>query len=466
MASTNDRQTKLFDHFKLHSRLPDDHVKLFRDVIIANEHYNQHIDDDDDTSGDDDEDDEDGFDIGATRYKADGSKFTLADVPVRSLINAIEEHIQIYVPEHRRTQVYKKVVEGVPNVKQTPRWDCQADNPRAIPQTPFSKTRAPLKSRETNESLFETFTLASKLDRKTLARIRGMIVWRDSERTNGTWGAIEWDTFEVTGGRLGPTEQHTFADVPHCYVRDRLMASTIVDISPEKRDEVRQVVFSDLTSSQIKQYAAAIEEIESQAEGRRPAKVKKPRRSRGAVDRARLVREIQQSRKITAQEAECIIEEEEELDAIDDTINLAPNQSFTALKLKKDEVSVPEECEVDRDCDQVRAMIKIFVRAGHWKTDDFIRALERIRRRQLIEFLKKRGPLQGKQSSVFRQSWNFFKKRELLGIELTAALPKPKLQREVQALMKLREVDPNRGHKRPSGGSFERPKKVQKASKC
>ncbi|KAI0195203.1 hypothetical protein EV127DRAFT_181495 [Xylaria flabelliformis] len=316
-----------------------------------------------------------------------------------------------------------------------------------------------------------------------------MIVWRDSERSNGTWGAINWDTFEVTGGRLGPTEQHTLADIPHCYVRDRLMASTIVDISPEKRDQVRKVVFSDLTSSQVQQYAAAIEEMERQPEGRRPTKVKKPRRSRKTVDRALLVRDIQQSRKITRQEAECILEEEELFDIIDDTINLAPNQSFAALKLKvpksetafsigirysvltpgamiqeDDEVLVPEECVIDRDCDQVRAMIKILVRRGHWKTDQFIRAVEGLRHRKLIEFLEKRGPLQGKQSSVFRQSWNFFKKRELLGFELTAAPPKPKIPREIRGLMRLQKVDPNRGHKRSSQGIVERPKKMQKVS--
>ncbi|KAI1757670.1 hypothetical protein F4782DRAFT_546762 [Xylaria castorea] len=489
MTSTNDRQTKLFDRFKLHSGLPDDHVELFRDVIIATQHYIQHLDDGD-TS------DEEGVDIGVTYLKDDGSEFTLADVPVRSLVNSIEEHIQVYVPEHRRTEVYKMVVEGIRGIKQTPRWDRQADNPRAMPQTPFSESRAPLESRKTNESLFRTFASASKLDRETLACIRGMIVWRDSERNNGTWGAIEWDTFEVTGGRLGPTEQHTLADIPHCYVRDRLMASTTIDISPERRDQVQEVVFSDLTSSQVKQYAAAIEEMERQAEGHRPAKAKKPRRSREVspevVDRALSVYWIQQSRKIAPQEAECIMKEEELLDAIDDTINLAPNQSFTALKLKvpkpefafsigstchsvltpsawvqkDDEVSVPEECEVDRDCDQIRAMIKILIRGGHWKTDEFIRALEGIRHRQLINFLEKRGPLQGKKSLAFRRSWEFFKKRELLGFELTAAPPKPpKLRREVQELVKLREVDPNRGHKRQSQGLFERPKKLQKASK-
>jgi hypothetical protein len=319
-----------------------------------------------------------------------------------------------------------------------------------------------------------------------------MIVWCDSERSNGTWGAIEWDTFKVTGGRLGPAEEHTLADVPNCYVRDRLMASTLVDINPESCALVRKVVFSDLNSSQIKQYSALIEEMERQEEKHPPAKTKKPRRSREIFDRARTVREIQCSRKISPQEAECIMKQEELLDTIDDTINLAPNPLFTALKMKcsefneafdiistkcsvlipgaqvqkDDEISVPRECNIDRDCDQVRAMIKILVRRGYWTIEEFTKALEGPRRREISQFLEKRGPFQGKQSLTFQRSWYFFKRRELLGFELTAPPPKPsKLAREVRELMKLREVGTNRGKKRPSPESLERLGKTHETSK-
>ncbi|KAI0970063.1 hypothetical protein F4678DRAFT_462864 [Xylaria arbuscula] len=487
MASMNDKKNKLYDRFKQYSGLPHDHLELFFDCIVATECSN--------LSTDSDTSDEEELDTGVTYYKPDGSEFTLADVPLRSLVKAIEGHIQIFIAEHRRTEVYDRVVEGYHGIKKVPRWDCQEDNPRAKPQTTFSESRAPLKSRITNESLFKIFVSASNLDPGILARIRGMIVWRDSARSNGTWGAIEWDTFKVTGGRLGPTEEHTLSDVPHCYVRDCLIAYTIADADPERRDQVWQAVFSDLTSSQIQQYAAAIEEIERKEERHMPAKIDKPRRSRevspAVPDRALLVERIQRSRKIGPAEAECIMREDELLDAIDDTIGLTPNPSFTALKLKAtadsacstsglrsvlrpdtrvqedDEVSVPEDCAIDRDCDQVRAMIRILVRKGHWTVDQFVRALDSVRHRQLIEFLKKRGPLQGKKSSVFRRSWEFFKKRELLGFELTAAVPKNHLKPppEVRVLTSLREVNPNRGHKRHRQESLEGPEKLRKLRK-
>ncbi|KAI0450508.1 hypothetical protein F5B21DRAFT_428231 [Xylaria acuta] len=489
MSSTKNRQDELYGRFQQHSGLPGDHLKLFRDVIISCEHENQDIDNDSCCSSDV-SDVSDELDITVKRYKPDGSEFTLADVPLKSLVNTIEEHIQTYVPEHRRTEVYKKVVEGFHGIKQTPRWDRQLDNPRATPQTPFSESRARLESRITNEALFKNFASASKLSRETLARIRGQIVWCDSERSNGTWGAIAWRTFEVTGGRLGPTTQHTLADVPHCYVRDRLMLYTSISMDPERCELVRKAVFSDLTPLQTKQYAAAVEEMEVQAEKHRPAKAKRPRRSREVVDRARLVREIQYSRKINLKEAECIMEEEELLDTIDDTINLAPNPEFTALMKKNleknhdsiftsikrsalrpdafvqkdDDVSVPIECNIDRDCDQIRAMIKILVRKGHWTMDKLIRALGGPRHRQMIQFLEKRGPRQGKESSVFQQSWDFFKRRELLGFELTAPPPKP--PREARELAQLRVVEPNRGKKRRSQEGSDRWGKLQKTSRC
>lgn len=318
-----------------------------------------------------------------------------------------------------------------------------------------------------------------------------MIVWRDSQRSNGTWGAINWNTFKVTGGRLGPTEEHTLADVPNCYVRDCLMASTFICVDPERRELVREAVFPDLTASQIKKYAAAIEEIEHQAEGHRPANTKKPRQSREVAERARLVRVIQYGRKISPQEAECVMKQEELLDTIDDTINLAPDPSFAARRIKGpqphrtsytsstkysvlkpdvlvqdgDEVSVPLDCDIDRNCDQVRAMIKILVRQGHWTTEQFTRALQRPGRSQVSNFLKNRGPLQGKQSSVFPLSWDFFKRRELLGFELTAPPPKPKLGREVEALLNMQTVGHCRGTKRPSPDGLTGPGQQLKKSK-
>jgi hypothetical protein len=102
-------------------------------VIIDTEYRKQRLDEDRE---------EDGFNVGQKHYNANGYEYTLADVPLKSLVNAIEGHIQTYVAEHRRSEVYKMVVKGVHGIKQTPKWDRQIDNPRATPQTPFSESRA------------------------------------------------------------------------------------------------------------------------------------------------------------------------------------------------------------------------------------------------------------------------------------------------------------------------------------
>lgn len=119
--------------------MPTDHLELFREYIVAAEGYNQSIDNDMSDTSDSDEED---FNMEATYYKADGSEFTLSDMPFKSLASLIECHIQMYIPEPRRTEVYKKVVEGIHGIKKSPRWDRHEDNPRAEPRTAFSESKA------------------------------------------------------------------------------------------------------------------------------------------------------------------------------------------------------------------------------------------------------------------------------------------------------------------------------------
>ncbi|KAI0199102.1 hypothetical protein F4808DRAFT_220418 [Astrocystis sublimbata] len=485
------RQNQLWDRFQHHSGLPEQHIALFRDVVIDCEHEWQTLQENSEGIDSEFEEDSDAEErrVRAPHFKPDGSEFTLADVPFKSLVDAVEEHIQMFIPEHSRTEVYEDIFKGIHGVKKFPRWDRQLDNPRATPQTSFSESRAPLESRIGNEPIFEKFASASDLSLETLRRIRGMIAWRDSARSNGTWGAIAWGTFEVTGGRLGPTTKHTLGDVPHCYVRDRLMLATLVDVDPERRDYVRKRVFPDLTASQIQEYAAAVEEIERQAKPHKPAKIKKAQKLPKSAAHDRKVREIAERKKINSPEAQCIVEEDQQLDLIDGSVNLEPNPEFVALMKKNvekgeasiftsikrsairpdaqvqkdDDVSVPVECDIDRDCDQIRAMIKILVREGHWSIDQFVRALSGLRHRQVIQFLSHRGTQKGKESAVFQRSWDFFKRRELLGFDLAAPPPKPpSVMRE---LAQLRGAGLNRAPKRQNGADSSRAGKAQKTSR-
>lgn len=89
-------------------------------------------------------------------------------------------------------------------------------------------------------------------------------------------------------------------------------------------------------------------------------------------------------------------------------------------------------CQVDRSCDQIRACISRLVRystdqdvGGKWSLDAFRQALGGINERSRLEgFLERRGakgPSAGARSVVFQLAWEFFKKRDVLGIPLPSA---------------------------------------------
>ncbi|KAI0466978.1 hypothetical protein F4859DRAFT_495889 [Xylaria cf. heliscus] len=92
--------------------------------------------------------------------------------------------------------------------------------------------------------------------------------------------------------------------------------------------------------------------------------------------------------------------------------------------------------------------------------DEFVQALG-VRHGQVIQFLEKRDPLQGKENFVFERCWDFFKRRDLLGLELTAPPPKPRVMLE---LAQLQGIDLNRGKKRGREAGSDRRRKLQKTS--
>ncbi|CAJ2505182.1 Uu.00g125760.m01.CDS01 [Anthostomella pinea] len=481
----------LFDRFKKHSGLSKRHVKLFQEVVVKYDYISR-----------DDCESEDWDDVEPAKklYRTDGSEHTLTDVNVTDVANAIEDHIDVYVATNRRTEVYHKVFDGFPGQKKIPKWDRSVDSPRSHPQTPFSAPRlAGLSLAVMSEEPFKRFVSASQLKLKDLDRIHNMIIWRDSASSNGCWGAIAWDDFEVQGGRLGPDHKHTLRDVPICYLRDRLMAAINTEVVADKREHVRNAVFSDLSASEVEAYAAVIGQGEEENVDETKSRAKKKSKARKIPsaddpERQAKAQQIREDRKINLQEAESILKQQELIDAIDDTIDLAPNPAFAARNMTSDfgwgetietihpsrrsvktpgnqvesddELPLKAAWTIDRDCDQVRAVIKVFVTRCQWTIDQLLAALYGVWRPQLNKFLGQRGPLQGKESFAFRRSWEFFKQREVLGLELGGPLPKPlKLAREVKQLRELRGVDTNRGHKRSSLEGSDRPLKAQKTSR-
>lgn len=83
------------------------------------------------------------------------------------------------------------------------------------------------------------------------------------------------------------------------------------------------------------------------------------------------------------------------------------------------ESSVIPDPQVDRDCDQIRAMIKIFVtKSWDWSIETFRLALG-VTRDQLLSFLKKRGTNATQlQSLAYLRSWEFFNRRQQMGLSI------------------------------------------------
>jgi hypothetical protein len=83
--------------------------------------------------------------LSATRryYRRDGTEHTLADVPLERIVKEVASRIERGVPAERRTEVYHKVLDGVPGHKEMPEWDKAVYNPNEKPFTPFSVRRCP-----------------------------------------------------------------------------------------------------------------------------------------------------------------------------------------------------------------------------------------------------------------------------------------------------------------------------------
>jgi hypothetical protein len=83
------------------------------------------------------------------------------------------------------------------------------------------------------------------------------------------------------------------------------------------------------------------------------------------------------------------------------------------------EEDVSPDSTMDRNCDQVRLMIKHFVQTSEWTLDQFRFALGDVARPALNTFLEESGSGQGRNSRVYQLAWMFFNKREKLGLSWT-----------------------------------------------
>ncbi|KAI8631149.1 hypothetical protein F5Y19DRAFT_473548 [Xylariaceae sp. FL1651] len=356
-----------------------------------------------------------------------------------------------------------------------PRWEKAPVNPHEKPETIYSKFRGSGPGLS-NSQMLDSLAAAVDMSPSTAKCISGQITWWDAmgdpERppflTGGSW--------TVTGGRLG--RDHTFEDVPSHYVRDRLMDYAMTMIDEDRQDAAYAALCPDLNQTEIADYVSLIAKLREDLENHvarsldsesrhkfHPEKATQKVKKKSAREELEQLKHILENKHVNSiGEAKNIIRQEELLDAIDDSIDLTPIPHFKVLDRDTldgvvcsvirpgkahDQNMLPSEQniaineDIDQNCDQVRAMIKIFVRENEWTLDQFRNALGISGRQPLLDFLEKKGPTYGIDSQCFQLSWEFFKRRQKLNLPLKGA-PSESI---------LRERSANRGCKRRSVGA-------------
>ncbi|KAI0472285.1 hypothetical protein F4859DRAFT_483665 [Xylaria cf. heliscus] len=230
-------------------------------------------------------DHEGGVVVPGTKYYRRGKEYTYNDVPWKVILENAESNIKRTADADDRTRVFEEVMRGLPSHKSIPEWARPPVNPNAKPTTPYSRYRTK-EGEETpsNAQMLTCFGEAAGLDDGGLNFVSAQITWWDAmgddkrspmlgssgrKRTAATSSgrkAASTTTsdspttphWRVSGGRLG--RDHTFADVPSHYARDRLMHYTITEMDSDKHDRVFAALCPDLNQAQIATYSKCIAE--------------------------------------------------------------------------------------------------------------------------------------------------------------------------------------------------------------
>lgn len=264
---------------------------------------------------------------------------------------------------------------------------------------------------------------------------------------------------KVMGGRLA--RDHTLADVPNHFCRDQIMDYINQMAEEEKRDIARAAVFTDLDPGEKVAYSTAIAE---NAKGL-------GRKQKEEGDRLDEIMETHKPKPKTMLEARNILDQENLLDSIpDDDLDLTQRDHHGDLDYSMKRVVksvVKPGCEklpseetlswpttVDLDCDQLRACIKRFTNGGIWSIDQFRLALGGVDRPNLTKFLEKRGERQGIKSRAFQLGWEFFKRREMLGLNILESSEDDGKQIEEKG---KKRKNPAAGDDEPTSGKKSKP---------
>ncbi|KAH6647137.1 hypothetical protein BKA67DRAFT_663481 [Truncatella angustata] len=405
---------------------------------------------------------------GERHYRKDGTEHTFEHVSLAKLLESAEATIGWAVKESNRTMVFERVMDDIPGRKEIPVWDKPIVTPSDTIQTPFSESRRRRKYRKTNEKMLADLAAASNLGKETIKSLALSITWSDAYG-DGTCAMSLYNNV-ITGGRLG--RDHKLEDVPNHYARDMVMDYINDTVAEEFRDKARAAVFSDLDPEEIEEYCRIRQERKHNIERKgflrgierglillvEPTEehIRKFEEKMERIEKQHNILEDKKNGVTTWQETETILSQQEAFDAIDDKVDMKPKEKspYTpshhltrsvitpGLMANDEERQIEPPHFLDRDCDQVRVMIKRFTSEGGWSVDDFRQALE-VNRPRLTAFLRKRGPRDGIKTRVFQLSLEFFYRREELGLRFTR--PESSV---------LKELDLNSGPKRRRSGKY------------
>lgn len=344
----------------------------------------------------------------------------------------------------------------------SPGAEWRANNPyprpgnHETPATPYSVSRASPGSVLSNAQVIDVFASTMKLTEQQKKSFTGNILFVDSIDQRGNGGSWTVGEDKVRGGRLG--RDHTLEDVPNHYVRDSLM-NYIDDTekSTERQKEAgRNAIVPDLTPEEVKNYCALLNKMKEDEEEEWRVSMGFPGRNATSEEiRKHQVRTCMFVHDVrTEKQAEAILRQQDVVRAIDESVDLKPLEIPVAIRqyerwkplaysvLKPNELRSSREAmlepptQIDRNCDQIRLMIRRFCyrqdpgwfydpSGKEFSIDHFQKALG-IQRSQMTTFLGKRGPKEGAGTKVYHLAWEFFKKREMLGYPLEKGKNKPR----------------------------------------
>ncbi|KAH8658287.1 hypothetical protein BX600DRAFT_64547 [Xylariales sp. PMI_506] len=481
---------------------------------------------------------------GEKHFRADGTEHTFEDVPVPKIMEAVEAHIWRYVADEEECTLVFDLLQAL--VKdhdkgsgQTSPGTGSRDKPDSNSPT-AKRTRLPHKS---NVQLIIDLQSAANMDDDAINGLISMITQWEGVGSNDALCTLDSDGYVSSSP---PVCYHTIEDVPNNQVRDNIMdyINRILVCDEIVKDSIRQGVFDSLSAKEITAYSSKIQQASYDKVKMKEAAAREiiftdpdeeppvipPRSRRRKTVNAAAPGVVSTSIK---PEEESELKLETVLAAIDETISLTPlaprpdiqegyavrdfnnpgpilgsviqpgldpRQQSDRERALNHVMRAHDNRLIDRDCDQIRAMVKLFcITCSHyeninsnsnnnngsssvtgtpvaqrhhrrrssaantnveapWTLDQFL-AVCSLTLPKLIAFLKQRGPMEGITTDAYALCWEFFRRREKLGLPAVPPPPPPPPRRRRVAGV-LRELDMNSGSGSPNGNSGSNKRKV------